>query len=144
MILSLVSPRLAQAIDLLDGDVQLHGFLMQSLVSTSDNNFLGKTDDRLGTDFREFGINSSWRLTSELQLSAGMLSHRAGGTDHGHLRLDYGLADWTTHSSESGRAGIRLGRVKAAYGLYNTTRDVPFTRPGIILPQSIYFERTRN
>jgi hypothetical protein len=28
--------------------------------------------------------------------------------------------------------------------LYNTTRDVPFTRPSIILPQSIYFERTRN
>ena len=37
-----------------------------------------------------------------------------------------------------------MGRIKTAYGLYNTTRDVPFTRPSIILPQSIYFERTRN
>ncbi|HPP46977.1 MAG TPA: hypothetical protein PLF25_05670 [Accumulibacter sp.] len=73
-----------------------------------------------------------------------MLSHRAGGTDDGRLRLDYGLIDWTVHTSESGRSGVRLGRLKAAYGLYNTTRDVPFTRPSIILPQSIYFERTRN
>ncbi|MBL8397747.1 MAG: hypothetical protein JNL84_06315 [Candidatus Accumulibacter sp.] len=144
LILSLASPRLAQAVDLMDGDIQLHGFLMQSLVSTSDNNFLGQTDDRLGRDYREFGVNSSWRLTPEVQLSAGVLSHSAGGSDDGRLRLDYGLLDWTTHSSETGRGGIRLGRVKAAYGLYNTTRDVPFTRPGIILPQSIYFERTRN
>jgi hypothetical protein len=29
-------------------------------------------------------------------------------------------------------------------GLYNDTRDVAFTRPSIILPQSIYFERTRD
>jgi hypothetical protein len=57
------------------------------------------------------------------------------------------ITDWSTGqplSSEDGRGGIRLGRVKTAYGLYNTTRDVPFTRPSIILPQSIYFERTRN
>jgi hypothetical protein len=39
---------------------------------------------------------------------------------------------------------MRVGRIKTAYGLYNTTRDVPFTRPSIVLPQSIYFERTRN
>jgi hypothetical protein len=60
------------------------------------------------------------------------------------VRLDYGIIDWTALSSEAGRGGIRLGRIKTAYGLYNTTRDVPFTRPSIILPQSIYFDRTRN
>lgn len=77
-------------------------------------------------------------------MSAELLSHRAGGTDDGGVRLDYGLVDWTPLASEEGRGGIRLGRIKTAYGLYNTTRDVPFKRPSIILPQSIYFERTRN
>ena len=142
--LACLPPRFAHAVELLDGEMQLHGFIMQGLVNTSDNNFFGQSHNRISSDFREFGVNASWRLKPELQLSAELLSHRAGGTDDGRLRLDYGLIDWTVHTSESGRSGVRLGRLKAAYGLYNTTRDVPFTRPSIILPQSIYFERTRN
>lgn len=132
------------AVDLLDGDFQLHGFASLTLVSTTDNNFFGHSDDRISKDFTEVGVNASWRLTPDLQLSAGVLSRQAGGTDNGSVRLDYGLVDWTALSREEGRGGIRLGRIKTAYGFYNTTRDVPFTRPSIILPQSIYFERTRN
>lgn len=134
----------AFALDLLDGSVQVHGFASLTLVNTSDNNFFGASDDGVSNNFSEIGVNASWRLTPELQVSAELLSHRAGGTDNGDVRLDYGLLDWTALSSENGRGGIRLGRIKTAYGLYNTTRDVPFTRPGVILPQSIYFERTRN
>ena len=134
----------ARAIDLLDGDLQVHGFFSLTLVNTSDNNFFGQSDDRISNNFSEVGLNSSWRLTPDVQVSAQLLSHRAGGTDDGGVRLDYGLLDWTAMSSEQGRGGVRLGRVKTAYGLYNKTRDVPFTRPSIILPQSIYFDRTRN
>jgi len=39
---------------------------------------------------------------------------------------------------------VRLGRVVNPYGLYNDTRDMPFTRPSIFLPQSIYFDINRN
>ncbi len=140
----LLAVRGAQAFDLLDGSVQVHGFASLTLVNTSDNNFFGQSDDRISKDYSEIGLNASWRLLPDLQVSAQVLSHRAGGTDDGGPRLDYGLLDWTALSSENGRGGIRLGRVKAAYGLYNKTRDVPFTRPSIVLPQSIYFERTRN
>ena len=134
----------AHAVILMGSELQLHGFLTQGVVTTSDNNFLGQSNKKASTDFREIGVNASLRPTSDLQLSAGLLSHKAGGTDNGNVRLDYGFADWTISSSEQGRSGIRLGRVKNSYGLYNKTRDVAFTRPSIILPQSIYFERTRN
>ncbi|RFC33443.1 MAG: hypothetical protein DID92_2727744906 [Candidatus Nitrotoga sp. SPKER] len=134
----------AHAINLMGSELQLHGFLTQGLVTTSDNNFLGQSNKKASTDFREIGLNASLRPTSDLQLSAGLLSHKAGGTDNGEVRLDYGLVDWTVSSNEQGRSGIRLGRVKNSYGLYNKTRDVAFTRPSVLLPQSIYFERTRN
>lgn len=134
----------AHAVNLMGSELQLHGFLTQGVVTTSDNNFLGQSNKKASTDFREIGVNASLRPTSDLQLSAGLLSHKAGGTDNGNVRLDYGLADWTVSSSEQGRSGIRLGRVKNSYGLYNKTRDVAFTRPSILLPQSIYFERSRN
>lgn len=134
----------AHAVDLMGSELQLHGYLTQGLVYTGDNNFLGQSDKSVSTDFRELGINASLRPTSDVQFSVGLLSHKAGGTDNGKVRLDYGLMDWTVSSNENGRSGIRLGRVKNAYGLYNKTRDVAFTRPSVILPQSIYFERTRN
>ncbi len=139
-----LSAALAQAVDFLDGDLQVHGFATGTLVNTSDNNWFGKSDDQISKDYWEIGANASWRVTPDVQLSAQALSYTAGGTDDGDARLDYGLVDWTAVSSEAGRGGIRLGRFKTAYGLYNKTRDVAFTRPSIILPQSIYFERTRN
>ncbi|MEZ5578375.1 MAG: hypothetical protein R3F40_02450 [Candidatus Competibacteraceae bacterium] len=40
--------------------------------------------------------------------------------------------------------GQSFGRFKIPFGLYNDTRDVIFTRPTILLPQSIYQERTRD
>ena len=134
----------AHAVNLMGSELQLHGFLTQGMVTTSDNNFLGLSNKKASTDFREIGVNASMRATADVQLSAGLLSHKAGATDNGNVRLDYGLVDWTASSSEQGRSGIRLGRVKTSYGLYNRTRDVAFTRPSILLPQSIYFERTRN
>ncbi|MEO9060540.1 MAG: hypothetical protein ABI270_00630 [Nitrosospira sp.] len=72
-----------------------------------------------------------------------MLSRTAGVGSPGNVRLDYGFMDYTFFSGETSQLGIRLGRMKNPLGFYNDTRDVPFTRPSILLPQSIYFDRTR-
>jgi hypothetical protein len=133
----------AYALDYADGKVQAHGFLSQGIVFTDDNNFLG-TSQNGSVDFREVGVNLSWRPNPDFQMSGQLLSHRAGESDVGNVRVDYAFADLTALSSETKRGGVRIGRVKTPYGLYNKTRDVAFTRPSIILPQSIYFERTRN
>lgn len=131
------------ALDALDGRLQLHGFIAQGMVNTSGNNFLGKSKDDISYDFREIGVNASYRAMPQLLFSAQLMSHRAGESDDGEPDLDYAFVDWTAFSGNWGRIGTRVGRIKNAYGLYNTTRDVPFARPGILLPQSIYFERTR-
>ena len=124
--------------------VQIHGFLSQGMTHTSDNNFFGKSDDTVSFDFRELGINGSWRIIPELQISAQVVYRDAGLTDDSNVRLDYALADYSYFSSESTLLGIRAGRVPTPFGFYNDTRDVASTRPGILLPQSIYFDRNRN
>jgi hypothetical protein len=73
-----------------------------------------------------------------------LLSHGRSENSKGGIRIDYGFVDYTAISTESMDFGIRLGRTKNPLGFYNDTRDVPFTRPSILLPQSIYFDRTRN
>ena len=124
--------------------VQIHGFLSQGMTHTSDNNFFGKSDDTVSFDYRELGINGSWRIIPELQISAQVVYRDAGLTDDSNVRLDYALADYSYYSSESTLLGIRAGRVPTPFGFYNDTRDVASTRPGILLPQSIYFDRNRN
>ncbi len=123
--------------------LQIYGFASQGFILTSDNRFFGNSEEG-SFDFTELGLNASIRPLPDLQLSAQVLSRRAGEGDDGNPRLDYGLLDYNLISNQSGNLGFRLGRVKNPLGFYNDTRDVAFTRPSIILPQSIYFDRTRN
>ncbi|MGX2040525.1 hypothetical protein ACWJKU_10395 [Methylocaldum sp. MU1018] len=122
---------------------QYHGFISQNFVLTSKNNFYGNS--RHGSfDFTEAGFNVSLQPLSRLGLAAQVLYRRAGELEDEEVRLDYGVLDLTALDTPDVRAGVRLGRVKNPLGLYNETRDVPFTRASIFLPQSIYFDRTRN
>ena len=135
---------MAHGVEMMDGRLQVHGFLTQGIVVTSDNNFMGGSDDDGSLDLREIGLNFSLRATPDLHFSGQLLSHRSGEMDDGGVQLDYGMVDWTLLSGEQGRGGLRLGRVKLPYGFYNETRDVAYTRPAAVLPQPIYFEMTRN
>lgn len=123
--------------------LQIHGFLSQGYIKTDTNNFFGHTSNMGSLDFRELGINGSWRPLQNLQLSLQVVSREAGQTDDGHIRIDFGLLSYTAISTPENVWGIRLGRVVNPYGLYNDTRDMPFTRPSILLPQSVYFDVNR-
>ncbi|WP_258192485.1 OprO/OprP family phosphate-selective porin [Nitrosospira sp. Nsp2] len=126
-------------------NLQIHGFASQGwLMSSGNNNVFGKSSSDSGSfDFRELGLNASMRPLTNLQFSAQMMSRTAGEGSPGNIRLDYGFIDYTYFTGETSKLGIRLGRMKTPLGLYNDTRDVAFTRPSILLPQSIYFDRTR-
>lgn len=123
---------------------QFQGFASQAFIATSDNDVFGNTDEGGSFGFTEAGLNASFRPTPRLQLSAQMLSRRAGKGNDGTPRLDYGFLDYRLFSHVTNQLGIRVGRIKNPFGFYNETRDVAFTRPSILLPQSIYFDRTRN
>ncbi|MGR9086131.1 MAG: hypothetical protein ACU841_03545 [Gammaproteobacteria bacterium] len=128
----------------LPDSVQIHGFLSQGFIHTSDNNFFGKSDDSISHDFRELGLNGSWKILTDLQVAMQVVWRDAGDTDNGGFRIDYGLANYNLYSSESSLLSIRAGRVPTPLGFYNDTRDVAATRPTILLPQSIYFDINRN
>ena len=128
----------------LPDSMQIHGFLSQGFIHTSDNNFFGHSDDSVSTDFREIGINGSWSALTDLQLAMQVVWRDAGQTDEGGVRIDYGLANYNIFSSESSLLTLRAGRIPTPLGFYNDTRDVAATRPSIFLPQSIYFDVNRN
>ena len=124
-------------------DFQFHGFVAQSYLHTSDNNFFGDSEDG-SYEFQEFGLNTLWRSVASLQVAAQLVARDAGETDDGDLRFDYAFVDYAFLNSDTGNSGIRIGRVVNPYGFYNDTRDIAATRPSILLPQSIYFDVNRN
>lgn len=143
-LLSLTCSTPLLAIEFDDGKLQIHGFATQGIVSSTDNHFYGDSDNSISFNFREIGINASYRPRPDLQFSSQVIQLDAGSVNESGLLLDYALVDYTIYTNEATQLGVRLGRVKNPFGLYTPTRDVAFTRPSIILPQSIYFDKARS
>lgn len=127
-----------------DDRLQLHGFFSQAAAHTDANNVGGSSDGDWALDMREMGANISYRPNADWLLSGQALARWAGSSDEGDLRVDYAFVDRTLVSDADRRIGVQVGKVKNPYGLYNTTRDVAHTRPGIVLPQAIYIDELRN
>lgn len=119
--------------------VKIHGFLSQGFLQTDHNNFLAETED--GTiQFNEFGINFSTQLTDKLQAGVQFFGRDMGTVGNDEVRIDwafmnYRWKDW---------AGVKIGRMKMIYGLYNDTREIDMLRTSILLPQSVYVEVYRD
>jgi hypothetical protein len=123
---------------------QVHGFLAQAAFYTSDNNLHGESDDAISTDYNEAGINAAWKPASSFRLAGQLTARNDGNSDNGEVRTDYFNADWQFLARDAWHVGARVGRVRNIYGLYNDTRDVAHTRPGITLPCVIYLEQVRD
>jgi len=125
-------------------DIQIHGFLSQGLFSTSGNNVYGKSKDSVSAGSTEIGLNISYQALNNLSFAVQGLYRRAGESTgpEGTVSLDFAFIDYTFFRHQAGRFGIRAGRVKNPWGLYNETRDVAATHPTIFLPLA-YYERSR-
>ncbi|GHB17640.1 hypothetical protein GCM10009038_15610 [Salinicola rhizosphaerae] len=125
---------------------QVHGFMSQALILTDHNDFFGPSSDSGGSwEYTELGLNASVRPMRDVLVAGQVLSRKAGNYGDGwQPKLDYGIVDYQFVADESRALGIQVGRFKNPFGFYNQTRDAPSTRPGILLPQSIYFDRSRS
>lgn len=136
----LVCPQYVTALDLGYEDWQLHGFASQGYTLTSKYNAYGSSRSGGSLDFTEVGVNVLGHIRPNLLVAAQGLYRSAGGSDREDFRLDFANLDYHFAIGERGTAGVRMGRVKNPFGLYNDTRDVVWTRPGVFVPQSVYFD----
>jgi hypothetical protein len=138
LVLSLVHSRraLAQGEEL---PVDIHGFVSQGFIKTTDNNYLAESK-RGSAELTEVGINISKTVTPELRLGVQLFARDLGpiGNYQPHFDwffLDYRFFDWL---------GLRAGRTKLPFGLYNEINDIDSARVPILLPQSVYPTQNRD
>lgn len=140
---TIFSPIHAGAAEFFNRDLQVHGFLSQGLINSEDSDFV---NDEKNTSFEltEVGINASYQISPTLR-AAGQVVYINGGNRYAEgPRLDYLLLDWSAYQAEHWQANLLFGRFKNDNWLYSSTRDVPHTRPSIVLPQSVYFDGFRD
>lgn len=124
-------------------DVQIHGFVAQGVIDVNGSNFVNDNQD-VSLELTEVGLNASYQITSDIRL-AGQAVYLNGGNRYSEgVRIDYLLLEWALHNTENWQTKLYLGRIKNYHWLYSSTRDVPMTRPSIVLPQSVYFDGTRD
>lgn len=132
--IALASPGLAQAEDD-PSALQVHGFVSQGWIKTTRNNYLGHTERDQGSfDFTEVGINFTKPLGDRFRVGMQLFAHDLGPLGNYAPQLDwyyvdYRVADWL---------GIRAGKTKLPWGLYNESNDVDAGRVPVLLPQSVY------
>ncbi|MET0793794.1 MAG: hypothetical protein ABW061_19905 [Polyangiaceae bacterium] len=121
-----------------DGDphtlpIEIHGFVSQGFIASSANNYLAESK-RGSFEFSEVGINFSKQLTDRMRVGVQLFTHDLGPLGNYRTRfdwfyLDYRFWDWL---------GVRAGRTKVPFGLYNESSDIDAARVPVLLPQSVY------
>jgi hypothetical protein len=119
--------------------VEVHGFVSQGVILSSGSNYLTRSK-RGSVEFTEVGVNFTSNVTDRLGVGMQLFMRDLGPI--GNYRpqfdwfyLDYRLKDWF---------GIRAGRTKLPFGLYNDTSDIDAARVPVLLPQSIYPTTSRD
>lgn len=122
---------------------QWQGFVAQGYVGQADNDFFDHDGDGSFEMF-EAGLNGTWQFRNNLRVSGQTIYRNMGDNQEEGLRLDYALVDYQFYSSDGIETGLRLGRIKNTHNLYGGSLDMPFTRPTVFMPQSIYPDLIRD
>lgn len=115
-------------------DIQVHGFIQQGFVKSSNNNFLTMKTTDGSFSMTDGGINISSRLTPKLRVGAQAFSRNIGDLSNGKVVLDWAFADYKFNDW----FGVRGGKVKTQLGLFTDTQDMEFVHTWALLPQSMY------
>lgn len=114
--------------------VQVHSFASQGFAYSDENNFLTMRTSDGSFAFTDGGVNASMQLTDRFRIGAQGFARNVGRLGQGHVELDWAFADYKFKDW----LGVRGGKVKTAFGLYNDTQDMDFLHTWAILPQSLY------
>lgn len=113
--------------------VQIHGFVSQGALLSSANNYLAQTE-RGSFEFTEGALTVLKQVGDKLRIGVQLFARDLGPVGNYNAKfdwfsLDYRWQDWF---------GIRAGRVKIPYGLFNEFVDIDAAQPVVLLPQAVY------
>jgi hypothetical protein len=114
--------------------IEIHAFVSQGFIKTTSNNYLAEDSTHGSFEFSEVGINFSKQLTDRMRVGMQLFTHDLGPLGNYRTRFDWFYLDYRFWDF----LGVRAGRTKLPFGLYNESSDVDAARVPVLLPQSVY------
>jgi hypothetical protein len=116
-----------------DDGIEIHGFVSQGFIKSTKQNYLAESK-RGSLEFSEAALNFTKSFGENFRVGLQLFAQDLGPIGNYTPRLDwyyfdYRFRDWL---------GIRGGRIKIPFGLYNESSDIDAARVPILLPQSLY------
>ena len=141
--LPLISVAALSADTLLANQFSAEGVVSVGYIATDENTFLG---DNNGDDafLTENVLRLTYNTNKGFSVSGQVVYREAGDYVDNDPQIDFLQLEYRRNWVGDGEQAITLGRFKIKQGLYNQSRDIPFTRPSILLPQSVYLDNARN
>lgn len=120
----------ARAIDA--GGIDIHGSISVTAGYSDTYNYLGDTRDRIDLNLVDIVLNGSHRFESGLRAGAQVYAFSIG--DYREITLDWASLDYSLRTW----FGVRLGRNKIQFGLYNDSQDLDAIRTFASMPWPAY------
>ncbi|HEX5228829.1 MAG TPA: hypothetical protein VFW44_14015 [Bryobacteraceae bacterium] len=113
---------------------QFHGFATEGFTYSNDNNYLGVNTSSGSFDWTEAALNANEQLNDNFRIGAQVHLTKLGefgrwGPTFDWALIDYQIKPW---------AGLRAGKVKIRWGLYNDTQDADPGYLWSLLPEPMY------
>lgn len=130
-------PAAAQSLE--DLNIQVHGYATQGLLYTSQNNILTTNSSDGSPAWTEAVVNISAQPIPKLRVGVQGRYFLLGNIGN-QISLDWAQADYKVND----KFGVRFGKVKVPWGLYNDTQDIDPSYMWSLLPQGVYPIMSRN
>ena len=122
------------------GGVDIHGFISQGYLKSTDYNYLANDSEEGSFSYNEIGLNFGKNITDQLRIGVQFFARDIGDVANDKITIDWAYADYRWKDW----LGIRVGKIKLPLGLYNEIRDIDMLRTNIVLPQGIYSDMMRD
>src|SRR5580698_1342748 len=131
------APAVAQSLD--DLNIQIHGYAAQGFLYTTHNNIFYANSTNGSPAWTEAVVNVTAQPIPKLRVGVQVRYYLLGDSGNA-ITMDWAAADYKVND----KFGVRFGKVKTPWGLFNETQDIDPSYMWALLPQSIYDITTRN
>jgi hypothetical protein len=114
--------------------IAVHGFVSQGFLFSSTNNYLSMKSSDGSLQWTDAVVDISDPISEKLRVGLQLRMYQLGQFGGSNVQVDWASGDYRVND----HFGIRAGKVKTIWGLFNDSQDVDPAFLWILLPQGSY------
>lgn len=114
--------------------IVVHGYVSQGFLFSSSNNYLSMKSSDGSPQWTDGAVNISDSLSDNLRVGIQLHMYQLGEFGGSNIQVDWASGDYRVND----HFGIRAGKVKTVWGLFNDSQDIDAVFLWILLPQGSY------